>query len=74
MFNNSFSFLYSIIVFITIFICIFFIPLFSKNSNFSFIDKESFIIGDAEFLWPTPRLYYYYFIFWETHCSYNWRI
>jgi len=54
MFDNSFNILYFLIIFITLFICIFFIPLFNNYSNFNSENGESFIITSSQFLWPTP--------------------
>ena len=54
MFNNSSNILYYLIIFITIFICIFFIPISLNYSSINFENQGSFIITFSEFLWPTP--------------------
>lgn len=54
MFNNSFYILYSLIIFITIFVCVFFIPFFPSNLNINFENSKNFVLTSADFLWPTP--------------------
>ena len=69
--NNSFLTLLSLpFIFLIIVLCLF-VPVlyvYSDNIDFSLLDISSstnFIFSNnSEFLWPTPRLYYYNISIW----------
>lgn len=54
MLNNSCNFLLFLIIVITVFISIFFIPFLSNTTNINIENHEKIFINSSDFLWPTP--------------------
>ena len=64
-FFMPFKFFIYFIIFIILFISIFFIPYFPNYSYSNLINNDFTIdISNSGYAWPSPRLYYYKFIFW----------
>lgn len=64
-FFMPFKVLIYVIIFIILFISIFFIPCFPNYSFSNSIDNNFTIdISKSGYAWPSPRVYYYKFIFW----------
>ena len=66
---NSFYFLYIFFIITLIFSLCFFIPIFSKYGYASIyypnLDSKNYsFISSMDFVWPTPRIYYYNFKIW----------
>ena len=59
-FFMPFKLFISIVIFITLFISIFFIPIF-QDTSFSYLSNEilSVDISSSGYAWPSPRIYHY---------------
>ena len=49
--NKLLNLSFTIIIFLTILVCVFFIPTYNTNSNIKVIDY----VDDGKLLWPAPR-------------------
>ena len=51
--NKIFNTFFIIVLILTIFICVFFIPTYSNSNDIRFVD----FVDNGELLWPAPRNY-----------------